>query len=168
MARVKCYYCNEMFNREKEATVRIGNRRYAHAACHEKNGSVIDVTVGSESFKELENYIKKIFGKERLDARVYMQIKQFTTANSYTYENILKALKYSVEVKNNPIEKMNGGIGIVPYIYEESLQYYLKLEEKQNRNKDKEINEFIPKEKIVSILNPKRKVKKNDGFDFLD
>ena len=166
MAMVICYYCGEKVDRNKIPFYKVNGNRYAHAECHKEHEDMS--FADKEKLKDLEDYIKKIFNVKTLSAKIRSQIKQFTNTNSYTYQGILNALKYSLEVKHNSIEKMNGGIGIVPYIYEESLVYYEKINSKIKLNKEKNIKEFIPKEKKVKILNPKRKIKKNDGFDFLD
>jgi hypothetical protein len=42
----------------------------------------------------------------------------------YTYSGIKRTLEYFYEVKKNSIEKANGGIGIVPWVYEEAKRYY--------------------------------------------
>ena len=36
MGKVKCYFCDQYFNWEKEPFKKIG-RRYAHVTCYEKN-----------------------------------------------------------------------------------------------------------------------------------
>ena len=165
-AKVICYYCGEKFDRCKEPSYKVNGIRYAHEECHKEHESM--TSIDKENLKALEDYIKKLFNVKQLSAKIRSQIKTFTHVNLYTYESILKALRYVVEVKHNPVEKMNGGIGIVPYIHDESMAYYSRVEAKININKEKDITEFIPKEKKVQILNPKRKIKKNDGFDFLD
>ena len=34
--KVKCYYCQQFFDRDKEPTVQVMSRRYAHKLCAEK------------------------------------------------------------------------------------------------------------------------------------
>ena len=48
----------------------------------------------------------------------------------YTPKGIYFALKYFYEIKKGSIDKANGGIGIVDYIYEESRLYWYEREEK--------------------------------------
>lgn len=43
---------------------------------------------------------------------------------NYTYSGILRTLKYVFEVKNGDLSKANGGIGIVPWKYQEAYNYY--------------------------------------------
>ena len=166
VANVLCYYCGERFDRNKEPFHKVNGTRYAHEECHKEHESM--TSIDKKSLKALEDYIKKLFDVKQLSAKIRSQIKTFTHVNLYTYEGILKTLQYVVEIKHNPVEKMNGGIGIVPYVYDESIAYYSRVEAKINVNKEEDIAEYVPREKRVEILNPKRKTKRNDGFDFLD
>lgn len=44
-----------------------------------------------------------------------------------TYKGIYLSLKYWYDVKKNGIERSNGGIGIVPYIYKEASAYWKQI-----------------------------------------
>lgn len=76
----------------------------------------------------LQDYICQLFAYKKPGPRVQTQIKTFTQEYGYTYSGIQKALVYFFEVKKNTIQKSNGGIGIVPYIYDEAQEYYRKLD----------------------------------------
>ena len=62
-----------------------------------------------------------------VDARIQLQIKQYINDYNFTYSGIRKALIYFYEIKGNSIDKANGGIGIVPYVYKNAYNYYLAL-----------------------------------------
>ena len=47
---------------------------------------------------------------------------------------MLGTLVYWYEIKNAPLDKANGGIGIVPYIYEQAKEYYAKINEANSLN----------------------------------
>ena len=49
-----------------------------------------------------------------------------------TNKGIFFALKYFYEVKHNDWEKGHGGLGIIPYIYNESCEYWVAQERKTN------------------------------------
>ena len=51
--------------------------------------------------------------------------------NKYSYSGIYKTLKYFFEVRGHPIEKANGGIGIVSWVYKEAYNYWRALWEAQ-------------------------------------
>ena len=72
------------------------------------------------------------------------------------------------DIKKNPIDKSNGGIGIVPYVYQQAYRYYYSLWEAQQKNENKVIKEYVPKVKEIVIPVPQRKAKKRKMFSFLD
>ena len=110
----------------------------------------------------------QLFKTDYVDARIHKQIKQYREEYNYTYSGIRKALVYFFEIKGNSIEKANGGIGIVPYVYQQAYNYYLALWQAQQKNQDKVIIDYIPKVKEITIPKPQRKIKKQNLFTFLD
>ena len=165
MHKVKCIYCGVTFDRDKLPFIQVSQRRYAHQEC--------SLTEEQKKSKEeqdkidLDNYIMQLFKIDYVDARIRKQIKQYREEYNYTYSGIRKALVYFYEVKGNPIEKANGGIGIVPYVYQNAYNYYLALWQAQQKNQDKVLTNYIPKVKEVVIPRPQRKVKKRELFTFL-
>jgi hypothetical protein len=79
-----------------------------------------------------------------------------------------KALIYFYEVQGNDKKKANGGIGIVPFVYQDAYNYHYNLWLAKERNRNKNIQEFIPKTIEVKIPPPQRKVKVKKKFTFLD
>jgi hypothetical protein len=79
-----------------------------------------------------------------------------------------KALTYFYEIKGNSIEKANGGIGIIPYIYKDAYNYYYSLWLARQKNENKVVETYIPEVKEIIIAPPKRKIKKRNLFTFLD
>ena len=102
-------------------------------------------------------------GKGKLE-----EIKQYVEEYNYTYSGIHKALIYHFEIKGGSVEKANGGIGIVPYVYQNAYRYYYALWEAQQKNKDKVVHEYVPVVKEIIIPVPQRQVKKRKLFTFLD
>ena len=100
--------------------------------------------------------------------RVQKQIKEYKKNYNFTYSGMLKALIYFFEVKQNPIEKANGGIGILPYIYKEAYDYYYSIYLANNKNKSKDLSTYKIKTKESTIQKPERAVKKRNLFSFLD
>lgn len=177
---VKCYYCGKTFDRDKEPAVLIENkRRYAHEAC-------FNITEQRNSQEQndiikLEDYIKQLFGYKVLPEAVNRQIRKFISENNYTYNGILKALKYHYEVKRADKEKAFGRIGIVPYVYQDAHNYYYEIWETQERNKaiietQTQAKELNGKNKIeiptieIHIQSPERKPMRTPRklFTFLD
>lgn len=163
---VKCLYCGKTFDRDKEPWVKVTSKRYAHKAC-----SMTQEELLSEEEKdkqELEKYIMKLFKINFINPLMKKQIKSYIKDYGYSYSGIQKSLQYFYEIKNNSIEKANGGIGIVPYVYDKAYKYYYALWEAQQKNENKDINLFVPKVKEVVIPVPKVKIKKRNLFAFLD
>ena len=105
-----------------------------------------------------------MFNTTYIDPRIRKQIKQYIEDYHYTYSGIHKSLTYFYEIKGNSIDKANGGIGIVPYIYQKAYQYYFSLWEAQQKNKDVIIEEYVPIVKEIIIPPPQRKQKKRKLF----
>lgn len=163
---VTCIYCKKKFDRDKYPFVQVSNRRYAHTEC---SMSDEQKKAKEELDKEaLNNYIMKLFNTSYVDARIQKQIKQYVDEYNFTYSGIQKALTYFFEIKGNSLEKANGGIGIVPYVYKNAYNYYYALWQAQQKNEDKVVTDYVPNIKEIVIPRPQRKVKKRQLFTFLD
>jgi hypothetical protein len=159
---VTCEYCKKQFNKSKEE-FKVINGKYFHKKCakYEESRELTDK-------EKLEQYIMNLLNEEYINPRIKKQLNQYVEEFQYSYSGILKALVYFYEVKGNPIEKANGGIGIVPYIYKDAYNYYYSLWLAQQKNEDKEIEKYIPKVIEVHIADPQRNIKKRNLFSFLD
>lgn len=71
-------------------------------------------------------------------------------------------------MQGNSIEKANGSIGIVPYVYDKAFQYYYALWLANQNNKDKVISDYVATSREVTIRPPQPKVRKRKLFSFLD
>lgn len=162
MAKVKCPLCQLTFDRDKCEFVRVKNRYY-HKVCYDRMEE--EKTEEQKSKEELENYIMKMFNTTFVNARIRQQIKRMREEYNYSYTGILKSLVYFYEIKRNSIEKANGGIGIVPYIYEDARNYYYNLYTAQMRNENKVVSEYVVRGKEIKIKPPVRKPKIRKMFD---
>lgn len=168
---VTCSICKKRFDRDKYPATQITPRRYAHALCA---GTLSEEQAKNEQDRiDLENYIIKLFNLENMDGRITLQLKKLFEKYPYmTYSGILKTLVYFYEINHNSIEnsKVNGvyTLGIVPWVYDEAKQYYYQQYLNQEKNKNKNIENYIPKIKEVTIQPPKKEMKKKKIFTFLD
>ena len=80
---------------------------------------------------------------------------------------MLKALKYWYEIKHNPVD-LSRGVGIIPYVYKDAREYYYNLWLADQENQKKDLNSYIPKDIVVVIPSPERKIEKRKLFTFLD
>lgn len=158
----KCFYCKKNLDTSKEEYVSISKTKIAHKHCYEeKEKNLTDEEL-------LNRYIMKLLNIDYISPRIKKQIKTYIDDYNFTYSGILKALIYFYEIKGNSTEKANDGIGIVPYIYKDSYQYYYSLWLAKKSNENKNIKDYIPQEKKVLILKPKRKIRNKKRFVFLD
>ena len=138
--RVKCLYCGEQFDRDTEPTKQVSARRYAHIKCWEDH---------------IAN-TRKLFGEDYNYILTKKLAERYVKENNYTYSGMLKTLKWYYEKEGNSLDKSNGSIGIIPYIYKQALNYYYALYQAQLVNQEKDISNFtIPKEKVVKIESPR-------------
>lgn len=163
MARnTKCPVCELLFDRDKCDFVHHKNRYY-HKVCYDSLTAA--KTQEEKESKELEEYIMKMFNETYVNARVRRQLKQFKEQYGYSYSGMLKSLVFFFEVKGNSIEKANGGVGIIPYVYKDAFNYYYSLYMAQEKNKDKNISEYVTRGKDIVIKSPCLKPKQKRLFD---
>jgi hypothetical protein len=138
---VKCFYCTEDFDANQEEFVMVNSRRYAHKTCYDK------VQLGKnqeeKDYEALIAYIKQKFELNTISAKISKQIANYRKDYNFTYSGMLKALIWWFDVKHNTLEKTNGGIGILPYIYNDAKTYYYGLYLAQNANQNKTIQRKV-------------------------
>lgn len=138
MPMVKCYYCGKSFDRDKEPWEKPVKNRYAHKSCYDNKDDFLN---GEDKILEK---CKEIFKDDFNRVRIKGQIKKFL-AEDRTIDGILKSLEYFYDVRGNDTSRSNGGIGIVPYVYDEALEYWSKKEERAKRVVEPDTTEPIIK-----------------------
>ena len=155
---VKCIYCKEQFDRDAEPTKQVAARRYAHLSCWEDH--IANMTQQERDIEAFYDYTKNLFKEEYNYVLTKKLAEKFVKENGYTYSGMLKTLKWYYEKEGNSIDKSNGSIGIIPYIYQQAATYYYTLYQTQLINKEKDFSNFIvPKEKIINIESPRAQTK---------
>lgn len=160
---VNCIYCKKPLNKNDPNVISLSETKFAHKECEEKE-SKRELT----DAEKLDKYIMKLFKTDYVNPRIQRQIKNYITEYNFSYSGILKALVYFFEIKGNSIEKAHDGIGIVPYIYKDAYNYYYTLWLAKQKNSNKNIEQFVPKVKEVTIRRPVRQERKRPLFTFLD
>ena len=148
----KCAICGKEFDRNAIQAVRHGARRYSHWAC-EPDGELVPMEKKDEDLQKLLEYINILFKGQQNQAKVNQSIKKFHSELGYSYSGIQKALYYFYEIKHNSIDKANGGISIVPFVYKDAYNYYYDLFMAQQRNENKK--PFIERVREIIIKPPK-------------
>lgn len=160
-----CPKCGQKFDRDKIQAVQVAARRYGHATCYPDNKEFIPLVKTKEEdedYVKLMDYINKLFGKNANYAQIKRQLKIYTEENKYSYSGIMKSLIYFYQIKGNSIDKANGALGIVPFVYQDAYNYYYNLFMAQQANKDKTL---ITKIKEIIIKPPKSDIRKRKLFD---
>ena len=166
MPQVKCPYCGKYFYRDVEEFVQINKTRYAHKECYDRHNAAL--TQEERDLNILQDFIKKLFNIDTLTEKIKRQIKTYHEDKQYTYSGMYKSLVWFYEIKGNPIDKANGGIGIIPYVYEDARIYYTAMYMAQQQNKAKPIEQFKPTVVEIHIPPPVRKPMRTHKFAFLD
>ena len=143
----KCYYCNEQFDRNQEEWVAINTRRYAHKKCHD--AAQASKTQEEKDYEILVGYIKQVFGYSAIPAKITRQITDYKREYNFTYSGMYKALIWWFDIKKNTTENTNGGIGILPYIYNDAKTYYYGLFLAQQANQGRTICKQIEEIEIA-------------------
>ena len=161
---VKCAICGEVFDRDKVQAVRHGARRYAHLRC-KPDGELVTAETDPEKIKEqqalndLEMYAKELLQDDYNPAKIRKQINEYHQKYGYSYDGMKKTLIYWYEIKGQSKEKANGGIGIIPFIFNDARNYYYSLYLAQMANKDVQPG-YRPMIKEIEIISPRAEVKK--------
>jgi hypothetical protein len=155
---VTCIYCKQKFDRDKVPFSKISERRYAHQAC--VAGTVVEKTKEEKDYDALIEYAKHLLKDTYNDARVRKQIKDFKEQYDYSFSGMLKSLIWFYEIKGNSTEKANSGIGIIPFVYNDALNYYYaiyvaNLANQEIENYQPEVREIIIKSPVAEIKKPK-------------
>lgn len=165
---VICTKCGKRFNRDKVQTIQTGARRYAHLNCPSDEEIV---PAEKTDLTKLKDYIYKLYGDKANWALVMKQIKEYQKDYNYTLSGILKSLIWFHEVQGNSpeksLEKGHGGLGIVPFSYQQAYNYYLSLYLASQNNINKDIKKMTSKTKEITIPPPKIYIQKR-LFNFLD
>lgn len=157
-----CPKCNIRFDRDKEQAVKVSARRYGHATCYPDNKDFVPMAKSETDpdLVKLKEYINNKYGKNANWALINRQIKQFQKDNQYSLSGILKSLVYFYDVQSHTIDESNGGIGIVPYVYQQAYNYYYSLFVAQSLNENKDVKGIIEKVREVTIPLPEIKERK--------
>lgn len=138
---VKCPYCGLSFNRDKEPFVKISARRYAHQKCAENQDNT---TLQEEKDKDqFFQCVKDIYGPEYNYVMINKQALNFIKQYGYTWSGMTGCLHWFYNINHGNLEEGHGGIGIIPYIYEDVKKYYQQRYATENKNKNKKMRQQI-------------------------
>lgn len=140
---VKCGHCGEKLEKSESESYK---KKYYHSLCLKY------VKKESEDYKNLIEYIEYLYGKDYPFIIIKKQIKEYKD-EGMKYSGMRLALEYFYESLGNSVEGSKG-VGIIPFIYEDAKNEYIKLQ-----NIRKSLKEHKQESKVVTVS----KAKKNNN-----
>lgn len=132
--KVKCVICQQEFDRDKIEAVQIAARRYAHATCVKSNEELAKETKDKDTFFQM---VKSIYGKNYNYMLINTQAERMRKEHGYTWSGMTGCLHWFYNLNHGNLEDGHGGIGIIPFIYEEVKDFYQKIYLSQQENEKK-------------------------------
>ena len=132
---VKCFYCGKTFDRDKIPAIKVNGRRYAHENCSETDvtNEKIKEEIEKDKFYQL---IKSIYGPDYNYMLINTQAEEYIQRYGYTWSGMTGCLHWFYNINHGDIEESHGGIGIIPFIYDEVKKYYQDIYKAQEKNKN--------------------------------
>ena len=136
---VHCRICHQPINRDIPGDwMRPSTNYYYHIKCYDdwvgrkKERAVDAERTDDEWFDLLKDYIYRDIKLPNIDwNKVVSQWKNFIRLKKYTPKGMYFAVIYFYEVRGNKTEGAQGGIGIIPSIYNDAAEYWVAREKKQ-------------------------------------
>jgi len=154
-----CHVCKAEINKRKDDWIQPSGKggRYYHRSCYEswrQGNSEDDEEFIDLIYDYISHDLKKTYDYHKCNAQ-----RQKFNKQGMSNKGIFFALKYFYDVKHNDWDKGFEGIGIVPYVYNESCAYWAEQErktkgimiqiEKQLRDAAAQEKQVIRKKKIA-------------------
>lgn len=143
---VKCLFCGKSFDRDKEPFVKVGARRYAHKACAGGQEEVLQEEKDKDQFYKC---VKSIYGTDYNYMMINKQALSYINDYGYTWSGMTGCLHWFYNINHGSLEEGHGGIGIIPYIYDNVKKYYQQRYLTENKNKNKKMRKQVIEFNIV-------------------
>jgi hypothetical protein len=145
---VKCPYCEDKLDKDESHEHK---KRYYHPKCFEtwqREG---------QDYNDLLSYIGKLYRVDTPSIMIRTQIKGLKE-EGYKYKGMELALRYFFETLDNRVQE-NKGIGIIPYVYEEAKNNFLK------QRKIAESLQNLENDELVVYISPEKSKRKTKNID---
>lgn len=161
---VQCRICKQKIDRNIELEgvdwVMPSRNYFYHKKCYRdwKNSS-------PQSDEEWVSFIYDFLSRDlKVTYDFHMceaQRKKYLRENKMTNKGIFFSLKYFYEIKNGNWEKSHGGLGIIPFIYNEACSYWV-IQEKKSQGICKKIEKQMRqlKERDTRVVYKKKEKSK--------
>ena len=145
---VKCPYCEEKLEKDESQEHK---KRYYHPKCFgtwQREG---------QDYNELISYVGELYRVDFPSIMIRKQIKDLKD-EGYKYKGMELALRYFFETLDNRVQE-NTGVGIIPYVYEEAKNNFLKQRKIAESVSNLEDNE------LIVYISPEKNKRKSKGID---
>ena len=146
----------EKQKKKKESASRVQGRKKAEIKTPKaelKDG------LSDEEYKAKRGFydvLKAIMGVDKLTPKIYAVSDKYITQYNMTWDGMKDTLVYLRDIKE---KELTGDIvGIIPYYYEESQNFYEDIKKVEENNKNVNINKLYS-ERVIQITPPKRIIK---------
>lgn len=133
--KVKCLQCGEIFDRDVIEYVQVG-RRYMHKVCPNTFHADPEKVKIEQEKNQFYNYVKQIYGPKYNYQLINSQAESYIEEYGYTWSGMAGTLHWFYDIKHGSKDKGNGGIGIIPYVYDQAKEYYITIAKAEKENKD--------------------------------
>lgn len=103
----------------------------------------------TSEYRQLTDFINELYGKKCNWKIIAKQIQRYVEEDGMTYDQIAKCLYWFYIIEQNPIEKANGNIAIVPYAVAGTRAYYKKLAAANQHNEKVNVKNTTPVREIT-------------------
>ncbi|WEG18633.1 hypothetical protein PQ478_09135 [Alkalihalophilus pseudofirmus] len=136
----------------KSEATQIG-RRYFHPECAEKRSKQEkNSDTEKQELKELKDYIYFDLYEKKVNMPFIMkQVSEFKNEYGYRYKGMELTLRYFYGTLGNSMQEGHG-IGIIPFMYEETKKHIRTVMNVKSSLKDFEVKE----ERVIEINTPKK------------
>lgn len=145
---VKCPYCSDQVDKDVSIP---HQKRYYHESC------LNAMKRESDDYKSLMAYVVELFGEDKPVMLLKKQIKDMKD-EGYKYKGMELALRYFFDTLGNRVQE-NTGVGIIPYVYEQAKQHYIK------QRKIAESVHNLENEEMTVYINPEKAKRKSKKID---
>jgi hypothetical protein len=157
---VKCPVCSA--SNEKKNTIPYKQRYYCKTCITEDE--IIEKDEQAEQYKNLIDYICKLYDIKAPSILMVSQIKNFKEDYGYSYMGMQTTLHYFYELQDgNNVEDSNG-VGIIPFVYDDAYNFYLECKEIKYDMQDMQDTDLEDMQQNIVININQSEIKKETDY----
>lgn len=162
----ECRVCKQQIDKSKNDWIMPSKNYYYHRKCYEEwkqSNHANDEEYRGLIYSYLAHDLKVEYKYWMCEQQMNKMIKE-----GRTLKGILFSLKYFYGIRHGDWLKGHGGLGIVPFIYDEAAQYWINREQRESgivAGIERQIREHAEQHKKI-VVQPKVKKEKKIDLSF--